>query len=479
MASNLACFVAISRAWGSRAASSTKTGGPPVKPSRIAGRPLSVDVLSSTNSPTPRRKASWPRRHARVCIIAMEKAWSAGSRPWSVSNSSTRSWPLRHTVLTSWHVWTPRSLRNFTKASGLSASNSWSAGSAGASRRRTLQGSGDLLEDFLTASATSLCNRVDGAPLGGFDDAEAASTGKGTGDLDLCRRLLRLRLLGKERSVALGVVDLELEAGMANQPLLITSGTQTTEMIGGPATAIAAFTPAVCGLSTKIAPHWWWNGWVSENPVFHCPIVRSPGTTWPPSVEDALTRRVQAVISPPLHRQAKPLACSGLCQDWHPNRLPHRKKNLEVRIQNLEPKLASTFWITSYVSNYMVSLPNHPFTMKINNNWNPLMIRPYDQGLNDQVLRWVRWGGWPARFHDANKFPAKNLYPKKAGLILETKDFPGFFLVIKRHGPWATTQKHKKLTYYYIPWNPGWLYNDKMTCFHGLWINRNRLIQLG
>ena len=154
-----------------------------------------------------------------MCIIAMEKAWSAGSRPWSASNSSTRSWPLRQTVLTSWHVWTPRSLRNFTRLVGqqlLECRLSWSV------QTENSGGSGDLLEDFLTASATSLCNRVDGAPLGGFDDAEAASTGKGTGDLDLC-----LLLLGKERSVALGVVDLELEAGIANQPFLVTSGTHT------------------------------------------------------------------------------------------------------------------------------------------------------------------------------------------------------------------------------------------------------------
>ena len=42
-------------------------------------------------------------------------------------------------------------------------------------------------------------------------------------------------------------------------------------------------------------------------------------------------------------------------------------ENVGKEIENLEPKLASTFWISSYVSNYMVSLPNHPFTMKINN----------------------------------------------------------------------------------------------------------------
>jgi len=68
--------------------------------------------------------------------------------------------------------------------------------------RRNVEGSGDLLDNFITASATSLCN---GAPLGRLDDAEA--------DLHLC-----LLVLGKERPVALGVVDLELEACIANQP---------------------------------------------------------------------------------------------------------------------------------------------------------------------------------------------------------------------------------------------------------------------
>ena len=129
---------------------------------------------------------------------------------------------------------------------------------------------------------------------------------KGTGDLDLCRRLRLLLLLGKERSVALGVVDLELEAGIANQPFLVTSGTQTTICARGSTATVATFAPRKGWIATEITTNrhrlvWWWVR------IPHRPVKSWSGALGFPPVADTQTRRISSVGSPPSHCQRQPL----------------------------------------------------------------------------------------------------------------------------------------------------------------------------